>query len=80
LAAYRIVQESLTNVRRHAVGAAATIMLRYDTTWLTLAVDNGPAGVGAVEACPPTAASATARTTSTTRSARRRFSSAATAA
>lgn len=42
LAAYRIVQESLTNVRRHASGAAAAVTLRFDPTQLTLTVDNGP--------------------------------------
>jgi signal transduction histidine kinase len=42
LAAYRIVQESLTNVRRHAPGATAAVTLRYDSTQLTLIVDNGP--------------------------------------
>jgi signal transduction histidine kinase len=42
LAAYRIVQESLTNVRRHAPGASATVTLRFDPEQLTLTVDNGP--------------------------------------
>ncbi len=41
LAAYRIVQESLTNVRRHAAGAAATVVLRYGATGVTITVDNG---------------------------------------
>ena len=40
LAAYRIVQESLTNVRRHAPGAPAAVTLRFDPTQLTLTVDN----------------------------------------
>jgi signal transduction histidine kinase len=44
LAAYRIVQESLTNVRRHAPGASATVTLRFDPEQLTLTVDNGPGG------------------------------------
>jgi Histidine kinase-, DNA gyrase B-, and HSP90-like ATPase len=30
VAAYRIIQESLTNARRHAPGAAVTVRLRYD--------------------------------------------------
>ena len=42
LAAYRIVQESLTNVRRHATGARVTVTLRFDTSRVMLAVDNGP--------------------------------------
>jgi signal transduction histidine kinase len=41
LAAYRIVQESLTNVRRHASGAKASVSIRFDTSAVTLTVDNG---------------------------------------
>jgi signal transduction histidine kinase len=43
LAAYRIVQEALTNVRRHAPGAAVDVELRYsgDALWLRIR-DNGP--------------------------------------
>lgn len=45
LAAYRIVQESLTNARRHTAGAAVRIKLGFDTTRLSIAVDNdGSAG------------------------------------
>lgn len=44
LAAYRIVQESLTNVRRHAPGAPAAVTLRFDPEQLTLTVDNDPGG------------------------------------
>lgn len=44
LAAYRIVQESLTNARRHTPGAPVTIHLQYDTNHLRLAVDNAAAG------------------------------------
>jgi signal transduction histidine kinase len=40
LAAYRIVQESLTNARRHAPGAPVEIRLRYDTDHLAIGVDN----------------------------------------
>jgi signal transduction histidine kinase len=55
LAAYRIVQESLTNVRRHAAGAQATVTLRFDPAQLTLTVDNGPGNgaAAAVEASAP---------------------------
>lgn len=42
VAAYRIVQESLTNVRRHAAGAEAALTLRFEPAQLTLTVDNGP--------------------------------------
>jgi signal transduction histidine kinase len=44
LAAYRIVQESLTNVRRHAEGSAATVVVRYAPAALRLEVTNGPGG------------------------------------
>src|SRR6266566_869657 len=43
LAAYRIVQEALTNARRHAPGAAVDVELRYAEDWLWLRIrDNGP--------------------------------------
>jgi signal transduction histidine kinase len=43
LVAYRIVQEALTNARRHAPGAAVDVELRYETDALRLRVrDNGP--------------------------------------
>jgi signal transduction histidine kinase len=44
LAAYRIVQESLTNAHRHAPGAAVTVRLRYHPAGLTVEVrdDGGP--------------------------------------
>ena len=43
LAAYRIVQEALTNARRHAPGAAVDVELRYAGDVLRLRVrDNGP--------------------------------------
>jgi len=40
LAAYRIVQESLTNVRRHARGAEADVTLRFGHSAVSLTVDN----------------------------------------
>jgi signal transduction histidine kinase len=45
LTAYRIVQEALTNARRHAPGAAVDVELRYsgDELWLRVR-DNGPGG------------------------------------
>jgi signal transduction histidine kinase len=48
LAAFRIVQESLTNARRHAPGAAARVDLTYRDDRLQLAIENdigdGPNG------------------------------------
>jgi signal transduction histidine kinase len=46
-AAFRIVQEALTNVRRHAEAAAATVRLDYGEEELEVGVDDdgrGPAG------------------------------------
>jgi len=43
LAAYRIVQEALTNARRHAPGAAVDVELHYGREVLRLRIrDNGP--------------------------------------
>jgi len=43
LAAYRIVQEALTNARRHAPGAAVDVEITYGATALCLRIrDNGP--------------------------------------
>ena len=51
LAAYRIVQEALTNARRHAEGAAVDVELHYTAEALWLRVrDNGP---GPPPAAPP---------------------------
>jgi signal transduction histidine kinase len=47
LAAYRIVQEALTNARRHAPGAAVDVEVRYSPESLRLRVrDNGPGPAG----------------------------------
>ena len=47
LAAYRIVQEALTNARRHAPGAAVDVELRYADDVLRLRIrDNGPGSSG----------------------------------
>jgi signal transduction histidine kinase len=54
LAAYRIVQESLTNVHRHAAGAHATVMLRFEAAQLALTVDNGPGNSASDTAGEPT--------------------------
>jgi signal transduction histidine kinase len=43
LAAYRIVQEALTNARRHAPGAAVDVELHFTAAALRLLIrDNGP--------------------------------------
>ncbi|MEU1457360.1 sensor histidine kinase [Streptomyces avermitilis] len=46
LAAYRIVQEALTNVRKHAGADHARLYLHYRPQWLTITVeDDGRAGL-----------------------------------
>jgi signal transduction histidine kinase len=40
LAAYRIIQESLTNARRHAPGAPVRVALRFEVDRMALAVEN----------------------------------------
>jgi signal transduction histidine kinase len=48
LSAYRIVQEALTNVVRHAAGGCATVTLRYGLAALELVVeDDGPMALAA---------------------------------
>jgi signal transduction histidine kinase len=47
LAAYRIVQESLTNVVRHAPGGAAAVTLEYGVDALVVAVVDDGAGMSA---------------------------------
>jgi signal transduction histidine kinase len=51
LAAYRIVQEALTNVLRHAGPATATVRLTYDEDHLVVQVDDD--GHGAAAGWPP---------------------------
>jgi signal transduction histidine kinase len=41
LAAFRIVQESLTNARRHAAGAPVCVSLAFEPNRLAVAVENG---------------------------------------
>jgi signal transduction histidine kinase len=49
LAAYRIVQEGLTNARRHAPGAAVDVELRFGEAALRLRIrDNGPGPAAAL--------------------------------
>ncbi len=50
LTAYRIIQESLTNIRKHAGGmACADVVLRYTDTAIELAITDN--GIGATAAC-----------------------------
>ena len=48
-AAYRIVQEGLTNAHKHASGAPITVNLSYEPDSLLLEVANGPAPTAAVQ-------------------------------
>lgn len=41
LAAYRILQESLTNARRHAAGAGVQITLTFEVDRMRVAIENG---------------------------------------
>ena len=60
LAAYRIIQEALTNARRHAEGAAVDVELHYTADALRLRVrDNGP-GPGGTSSSASAAAAPTA--------------------
>jgi signal transduction histidine kinase len=49
LAAYRIIQESLTNVTRHAGPATATVLVRYGPADLTVQVDDDGRGPAAAD-------------------------------
>ncbi|MFD4948306.1 histidine kinase [Streptomyces sp. NPDC058239] len=40
LAAYRVVQEALTNALKHASGASASVVLRHDDDWLEIEVTD----------------------------------------
>jgi signal transduction histidine kinase len=49
LAAYRIVQEALTNAVRHAGSATATVLVRYDSERVVVEVCDDGCGIGAPE-------------------------------
>ncbi|MEU3099474.1 histidine kinase [Streptomyces sp. NPDC006967] len=53
--AYRVVQEALTNVHKHAAGAKTYVRLAYRVSEIAMQVENGPppeAGVGASAGLP----------------------------
>jgi len=52
LSCYRIIDEALTNVARHAPGAPTRVVLRYLPGALDIEVANGPAPGGARPAAP----------------------------
>lgn len=52
LTAYRIVQEALTNVTKHAGGAAARVRLRYGEDRLTITVTDDGASTAAATPAP----------------------------
>lgn len=51
--AYRVVQEALTNVHKHAAGAATRVRVAHRTAEVALQVENDPAGDGAADAGLP---------------------------
>ena len=46
LVVFRVIQESLTNVRKHATGASARVLLHYTAEALELEVTNSPGAAG----------------------------------
>jgi DNA-binding CsgD family transcriptional regulator len=48
VSAYRILQEALTNIRKHARAATATVRLSYEEEWLRLRISDGGGG-GAID-------------------------------
>ncbi|MDT3397591.1 histidine kinase [Streptomyces sp. B1866] len=52
-AAYRVVQEALTNVHKHAPGAWARVRLAYRGAEVAVLVENGPSEGGAADAGLP---------------------------
>ncbi|MBQ1157809.1 sensor histidine kinase [Streptomyces sp. A73] len=51
--AYRVVQEALTNVHKHAAGAATRVRVAHRTAEVALQVENDPAADGAADAGLP---------------------------
>ena len=57
VAAYRIVQEALTNSARHSAGSTATVYVRYLEDGVVVQVDDGVAATGPAPAGPAAARS-----------------------
>ena len=53
LAAYRIIQEALTNSARHSAGSTATVYVRYRKDDIVVQVDDDGTGNGAAAAARP---------------------------
>ncbi|WP_406139266.1 sensor histidine kinase [Streptomyces sp. NBC_01089] len=51
--AYRVVQEALTNVHKHAAGAKTRVRLAHRGAEVALQVENGPSDAGAADAGLP---------------------------
>ncbi|WP_413807545.1 sensor histidine kinase [Streptomyces sp. OE57] len=51
--AYRVVQEALTNVHKHAPGASARVRVAHRTAEVAVLVENGPSERGAADAGLP---------------------------
>ncbi|MGW0121022.1 sensor histidine kinase [Streptomyces sp. NPDC003327] len=51
--AYRVVQEALTNVHKHAAGAAVVVRLAHRGSEVAMQVENGPSDAGAADAHLP---------------------------
>ncbi|MFE2378631.1 sensor histidine kinase [Streptomyces sp. NPDC059398] len=51
--AYRVVQEALTNVHKHAAGARTRVRLAHRGAEVALQVENGPSDAGAADAGLP---------------------------
>ncbi|WP_046090513.1 histidine kinase [Streptomyces antioxidans] len=51
--AYRVVQEALTNVHKHAPGARARVRVAHRTAEIAVQVENGPSERGAADAGLP---------------------------
>ncbi|GAA2347326.1 histidine kinase [Streptomyces violaceusniger] len=51
--AYRVVQEALTNVHKHAPGASARVRVAHRTAEIAVLVENGPSERGAADAGLP---------------------------
>jgi signal transduction histidine kinase len=49
LTVYRVVQEGLTNARRHAVGSAVSVRLGYENAWMDVTVEDDGGGARSSE-------------------------------